>query len=91
MTLNAKKATAAQIAEGLELLEKANIRKEKIKSGEIKGGMKWSELSDEQKDKRRMYSRKRNARIAVMVQKALAKGITLGLRLVADYMASSTD
>jgi len=91
MALNAKKATAQQIAEGLALLEKANIRKEKIASGEIKGGMSWADMSDEQKNKRREYSRRRNAKQAIIVQKALAKGITVTDQEVADYMASSTD
>ena len=63
MALDPKKATKDDIARGLELLEKENVRKAKIASGEIKGGVKWSEMTEEQKGKARLQTKKRNVRI----------------------------
>ncbi len=63
MAIDVKKASKEEIQRGLELLEKENIRKEKIKRGEIKGPRKWSELSDAEKDKLRAAEKLRRAKI----------------------------
>lgn len=68
MSIDLKKASKEEIARGLELLEKENIRKERIKKGEIKGGVKWSEMSEEQKVKARLQSKKRNTLIKLKCQ-----------------------
>jgi len=63
MTIDIKKATKEDIARGLELLQKENIRKEKIARGEIKGPVKWSEMTPEQKAKAKEADKRRNTRI----------------------------
>jgi hypothetical protein len=85
--IDPRKATKEQIEQALALLEKAETRKEKIKSGEIKGGKKWSELTDAEKDARRLVSKKRNAKIAVIMNKALAAGITCSDKEIEAYLA----
>jgi hypothetical protein len=85
--IDPRKATKEQIEQALALLEKAETRKEKIKSGEIKGGKKWSELTEPEKDARRLVSKKRNAKIAVIMSKALAQGITCTDKEIEAYLA----
>jgi len=70
-----KKATPQQIQEAMALLNKKIDRQEKIKSGEIKGGKKWSELSEAEKGKFRASNARRNARIKLIVAKAEKAGI----------------
>lgn len=65
-----EKATPEQIAEALALLNKKIDRQEKIKSGEIKGGKKWSELTDAEKDKIRSANERRAVRIKIILEKA---------------------
>jgi hypothetical protein len=85
--IDPKRATKEQIEAALLLLEKAETRKEKIKSGEIKGGKKWSELTDAEKDKFRAASKRRSAKIAVIIQKATAAGITVSDKEIDHYLA----
>ena len=85
--LDSKKATKKQIEEGLALLQKAEVRKDRIASGEIKGGQKWSELNDETKAKRRQSGKERNAKLVLFSRKAQAAGITVSDAEVAAHMA----
>lgn len=86
--LDPKKATADQIAKGLELLQKEEVRKERIAKGELKGGQKWSELSKDQKAARLLSGRKRNAALVLYKQKAIAAGITVSEAEIDAYMSS---
>lgn len=87
--LDMKKLSKEEVERALALLEKDIERKEKIAKGEIKGGKKWSELTEEEKDVRRKASKRRNAKIAVIVQKALAKGLDATDKEIDEYLASS--
>ena len=77
MAINIKKASPEEIQRGLDLLDRENVRKDKIKKGLIKGEVKWKDLTDEQKDKARLANKRRNLRISLTVKKALAAGITV--------------
>ncbi len=72
-----KKASAEQIAKGLELLGKTETRKARIAAGEIKGGGVWAELSPERKAKALEYSKKLRVRQQLILKKAAAAGITV--------------
>ena len=85
--IDPRKATKEQIEAALLLLEKAETRKEKIKSGEIKGGKKWSELTDAEKDKFRASSKRRSAKIAITIQKATEAGIKVSDKEIDTYLA----
>lgn len=76
-----------EIQRGLELLEQEKKRKERIARGEIKGGQKWSELSEEQKEQRREAGRRRNAKLALYKQKAEEAGIEVTDQEVDEYLA----
>lgn len=86
--IDTSKVSPEEFERAMELLEKDKIRKEKIKRGEIKGGLKWSEMSEEQKDKARLAARKRNAKIKLLCEKATAAGITVSDEEVEAAMAS---
>lgn len=87
--LDMKKLSKEEVERALALLEKDIERKEKIAKGEIKGGLKWAEMSEEQKERARAAARRRNAKIAVIVQKALAKGLDATDKEIDEYLASS--
>ena len=74
--IDPKKASEADLARALEMLEKENYRKARIKAGEIKGSRSWAEMTDEQKQERRDYNTKHRAERNVIIQKAIASGIT---------------
>lgn len=80
----------AEIQRGLELLQKEKDRKRKIATGEIRGGQKWSELSDEQKASRLMASRRRNAALMVFKQRAEAEGITVSEDEITAYIEANS-
>lgn len=84
-----KKATQEQIAAAMELLNKKIERQGKIARGEIKGGKKWSEMTEEEKDKTRAANRRRNVRIKITCQKAEAQGITVSEKEIDDYLAAN--
>lgn len=86
MKIDPKKATPEQIARGLELLAKQELRKERIKRGEIKGGAKWSEMTPEQKEKFRAAARRRNAKINLLARKAMEAGITVSDKEIDAYL-----
>ena len=75
MYVDPKKATPEQIAAALELLNKKIDRQEKIKRGEIKGGKKWSEMTQAEKDKFKAANVRRNAGIRLLVLKAEKAGL----------------
>jgi hypothetical protein len=81
-----KKPSQEDIQRGLELLEKERIRKEKIARGELKGYKKWNELNDEEKDKRRAYTKRRAAQQKVILRKAAEAGITASEREIDEEM-----
>lgn len=85
--LDPKKATKEQINKGLELLAKAEDRKERIKRGEIKGGQTWADMSEDQKDKRRDYNKRRRIRHQLIAKKAVEAGITVTDAEVDEYIA----
>ena len=70
-----KKASPQQIAEALALLNQKIDRQERIKSGEIKGGKKWSELSQTEKDKFKASNARRSAKQKLILAKAEKAGI----------------
>lgn len=75
MALNPKQVSKEQMERALELLEKETIRKDRIAKGEIKGSRKWSELKPEEKAKLKANEARRRAKIAIIIEKATAKGI----------------
>ena len=84
----AKKAGVSEerMAEALKLLQKAEERKAKIARGEIKGDLKWSEMTPEQKEKAKLQSRRYSARIAIIMEKAKAAGITCTEKEIDDRL-----
>lgn len=74
------------IQRGLELLQKERLRKAKISAGLIKGGQTWAELSDEQKEARLLATKKRNARLMILSQKAIDNGITVSEEEITSYI-----
>ena len=66
-----------QIKEALALLAKKKEREAKVKAGILKGDKKWSEMTEEEKEKARQYSRRREAERAILIEKAKAAGITV--------------
>jgi len=72
-----KKATAEQIAKGLELLGKTETRKKRVEAGEIKGYSTWAEMKPEQKAKAMEYSKKLRIRQQLILRKAAAAGISV--------------
>jgi len=81
-----KKATPQQIQEALALLNKKIDRQEKIKRGEIKGGKKWSELSEAEKNKFRAANARRNAHNKLVIEKAVKAGIKVTEAEVDAYL-----
>lgn len=88
MAIDPKKVTKEQMERALELLEKEQVRKDRIAKGEIKGSKKWSELTDAEKAKFKDREARRRAKIAVLIEKATAKGITVSDQEVDKYLAS---
>jgi len=82
-----KKATAEQIARGLELLGKQDTRKKRIEAGEIKGYSTWAEMSPERKQKAMDYSKKLRVRQQLILQKAAKAGISVSDKEVEAAMA----
>lgn len=74
--IDPKKVSKEEMQRALELLEKEQVRKERIAKGELKGSRKWSELSDDEKKKYRDREARRRAKIAILLEKAEAKGLT---------------
>jgi predicted transcriptional regulator len=74
-----EEASDDELAEAMELLAKKKLRQEKIKRGLVKAptGLKWSEMSEEQKAKVRAYNYKRTIRRDLYVQKAIDAGIVV--------------
>lgn len=75
--VDASNASPDQIKEALALLAKKKEREAKIKAGILKGDKKWSEMTEEEKEKARKYSRRREAERAILIEKAKAAGITV--------------
>jgi hypothetical protein len=75
--INIKDVPKDDIREGLELLRKKRERDAKIARGEIKGhsGKAYKDMSPEEKDKRRAYTKKRNQKIKGILARAAAAGI----------------
>lgn len=73
--IDPKKVTQEQLNEALALLNKKIDRQEKIKSGEIKGGKKWSELTQAEKDKFKASNARRSAKQKLILAKAEKAGI----------------
>lgn len=88
MAIDPKKVTKEQMERALELLEKEQVRKDRIAKGEIKGSKKWSELTQAEKNKFKEREARRRAKIAVLIEKATAKGITVSDAEVDKYLAS---
>ena len=66
-----------ELDRALMLLAKEKERKAKIARGELKSGRSWSELTEEQKEERRAYNRRRQAKLQLLANKAIAAGITV--------------
>lgn len=63
------------IKRSLELLKRDQVRKERIKNGEIKGYKKYSEYTEEEKERSRLYNRKRNIKLQLLAKKAIEAGL----------------
>lgn len=72
-----KNASKEDLKEALELLNKKRERDAKIKSGEIKGGKTWKELSPEAKAKALKQSKRFSMRQRLLIKKAKEAGITV--------------
>lgn len=70
-------ASPEQIERALALFNKDSERKAKVKAGIIKGGKKYSEMTEEEKEKDRQYNRRRNTYNKLMIAKAAEAGITV--------------
>lgn len=84
--IDPKAATSEQIAAGLAMLGKEETRKKRVKAGELKS-QKYSDLSDEQKGKRNEATRRRNARLILMTQKAEEAGLSCTNAEIDAYLA----
>lgn len=82
-------ASEDEIATGLALLQKDNLRKKRIKAGEIKGGQVWGDMTDEQKAQRLLYSRRRSAKQVLYVIKAEEAGITVSDEEIDAHIAAN--
>lgn len=76
--LNIRDVPKEDLREALELLRKKRERDQKIARGEIKGhsNKSYKDMSPEEKEKRKAYSKKRAQKIADILKKAKAAGIT---------------
>jgi hypothetical protein len=85
-----KRATAEQIAKGLELLGKTETRKKRIEAGEIKGySGNWADMSPEKKAKAMEYSKKLRVRQQLILRKAAAAGINVSDKEVDAAIAAA--
>lgn len=76
--INLREVPKEDLLKGLELLRKKRERDEKIARGELKGAShkSYKDMTPEEKEKRKAYSKKRNQKIAEILRKAKAAGIT---------------
>jgi hypothetical protein len=74
-----EEASDDELAEAMELLARKKLRQEKVKRGLVKAptGLKWSEMTEEQKARARAYNYKRMIRRELYVQKAIDSGIVV--------------
>ena len=72
-----QKPTDAQIQEGLRLLNKKLERDAKIEAGLIKGHKSYADMTTEEKAKHQEYSKRNNAKKAILIRKATEAGITV--------------
>jgi hypothetical protein len=70
-------ATDEDIQEALALLNKKREHKAKVERGEIKGEVKWSDMTPEQKAQANKANRKRSIYVKLMLQKAEEFDITV--------------
>ncbi len=70
-------ASPEDIERALSLLSKEKERKARVARGELKSGKSWSELTEEQKEERRAYNRRRQVKLQILSNKAIAAGITV--------------
>ena len=70
-------ASPEDIERALALLSKEKERKAKIARGELKSGKSWSELTEAQKEERRAYNRRRQIKLQILANKAIAQGIVV--------------
>lgn len=66
-----------ELDRALMLLAKEKERKAKIARGELKSGRSWSELTEAQKEERRAYNRRRQIKLQILANKAIAQGIVV--------------
>lgn len=87
-----KKASDAELKEAMELLAKQRLRKEKIKTGEIKGyaGKKVSEMTPEQQATYRARLKRQLAKQSLFIKKAKAAGITVTDAEIDKYIAANS-
>lgn len=90
MALDPKKASPAEVAEGLALLEKKRVRDDRIARGEIKGTTYTSmaDLSPEEAAKVRTRGKVMRVKNSILVEKAIAKGITVSEAEIQAKIAS---
>jgi len=61
----------------LSLLEKKRVHDKKVKAGTIKGYKKWSEYSQDEKERAYKINKKRLIKQKLLAQKALDAGLTV--------------
>jgi hypothetical protein len=90
MPIDPKKATAAEVAEGLALLEKKRVRSDRIAKGEIKGTTytAMGDLSPGAQEKLRDRSRRARVKGQLLMEKAIKKGITVSESEIQNKIAT---
>jgi hypothetical protein len=86
---DASNASEDDVAEALALLGKKRERNAKIKAGLIKGSKPWADLTEEEKERSRMYNRKRQVKISLLAKKAVDAGYTVSEEEVDAAMKAS--
>jgi ClpP class serine protease len=88
-SIDPKSATKEDIAEALRLLEAKKVRDARIEAGEIKGTYTkpYSEYTEEEKERAREYNRRRLARQTLLVNKAIAAGLSVSDAEIDEYIA----
>jgi hypothetical protein len=75
--VDVKKATPEEIAAGLALLNKRKEYEHKVKTGQVKGARKYSEMTEAEKAKAKLYSKRALIRDKLLKAKAAKAGIAV--------------
>ena len=87
--LDPNNVSDADLDRALQLLSMEKERKAKIQAGLIKGPQKYSDLTDEQKEARRLADKKRRARLQLYAIKAQEAGIEVTEAEIDQYVTEN--